>query len=149
MYYAAYGSNINLEQMAYRCPYSHVIGKGKVLNYRLVFNFHADIIPANGVDTPVLIWEIDDTDWRNLDRYEGYPKYYIKKIVEIENEKGEIEQGIVYVMADDRRGFDLPSRDYFRTIKIGYLENDMDLDELWKAVQYTYEKVQEEEYSGD
>ena len=65
MYYAAYGSNINLEQMAYRCPYSHVIGKGKVLNYRLVFNFHADIIPANGVDTPVLIWEIDDSDWRN------------------------------------------------------------------------------------
>ena len=148
MYYAAYGSNINLEQMDYRCPNSRIVGKGKVLNHRLVFNFHADIIPADGVDAPVLIWKIDDRDWLNLDRYEGFPRYYVKKVVEIENEKGEIQKGIVYVMADNMKGFDLPSLDYFRTIKIGYLENHMDLNELWKGIQYTYDKVQEEECYG-
>lgn len=146
MYYVAYGSNINLEQMAYRCPNSHVVGVGKIPNYKLVFNFHADVIPFDGGYTPVLIWEIDDSDWRNLDRYEGYPKYYIKKVVKVENEKGEMIDAIVYVMADDRKGFDLPSRDYFRTIKNGYIENGMDLDELWRGVQYTYGRVTEEEY---
>lgn len=147
MYYFAYGSNINLEQMKYRCPNSHVVGRGNILDYKLVFNFHADIIPCKNDYTPVLIWEIDKMDWLNLDRYEGYPKYYEKKIVRGETESGEIIQGIVYVMAEDRKGFDLPSRDYFRTIKIGYLENDMNLDELWRGVQYTYDRVQEEEYS--
>lgn len=146
MYYVAYGSNINLEQMAYRCPNSHVVGVGKIPNYKLVFNFHADVIPFDGDYTLVLIWEINDSDWRNLDRYEGYPKYYIKKVVKVENEKGETIDAIVYVMADDRKGFDLPSRDYFRTIKNGYIENGMDLDELWKGVQYTYDRVAEEEY---
>lgn len=146
MYYVAYGSNINLEQMAYRCPNSHVVGVGKIPNYKLVFNFHADVIPFDGDYTPVLIWEIDDSDWLHLDRYEGYPKYYIKKVVKVENEKGETIDAIVYVMADDRKGFDLPSRDYFRTIKNGYIENGMDLDELWRGVQYTYGRVTEEEY---
>ena len=145
MLYVAYGSNINLEQMDFRCPHSRIVGKGKVLNHRLVFNFHADIIPADGVDTPVLIWKIDDRDWNNLDRYEGCPRYYVKKIVDVENEKGETYRALAYVMADNMRGFDLPSLDYFRTIKIGYIENNMDLNELWKGIQYTYGKVQEEE----
>lgn len=145
MLYVAYGSNINIEQMDFRCPHSRIVGKGKVLNHRLVFNFHADIVPEDGIDTPVLIWKIDDRDWNSLDRYEGYPRYYVKKIVNIENEKGETYKALAYVMADNMRGFDLPSLDYYRTIKIGYIENGMDLNELWKGIQYTYKKVQEEE----
>ena len=33
--YIAYGSNINLEQMAYRCPNSKVIGKEMLKGYEL------------------------------------------------------------------------------------------------------------------
>ena len=81
MYYIAYGSNINLEQMKYRCPNSKVIGKGIVKYWKLYFNLHADIryTGNEGDVVPVLIWDIADEDWTALDRYEGYPKYYITK----------------------------------------------------------------------
>ena len=34
--YIAYGSNINLEQMAYRCPNSKVVGKEMLKGYELL-----------------------------------------------------------------------------------------------------------------
>ena len=36
-YYIAYGSNLNLEQMARRCPTAKVVGSTIFKNYRLVF----------------------------------------------------------------------------------------------------------------
>ena len=33
--YIAYGSNINLEQMAYRCPHSKVVGTAEIKDYEL------------------------------------------------------------------------------------------------------------------
>lgn len=41
--YAAYGSNINLEQMAYRCPHSTVAGTAMLKGYELQFRHHATI----------------------------------------------------------------------------------------------------------
>ena len=35
--YIAYGSNINLEQMAYRCPHSKVVGASEIKDYELEF----------------------------------------------------------------------------------------------------------------
>lgn len=35
--YAAYGSNMNIEQMARRCPTARVVGKGVIKGYELVF----------------------------------------------------------------------------------------------------------------
>ena len=35
--YIAYGSNLNLKQMKYRCPTAKLIGKGVVENYGLQF----------------------------------------------------------------------------------------------------------------
>ena len=66
MHYIAYGSNMNLEQMVYRCPGSTVVGVGTLHGWKLVFNVHADIIPT-GDDadmTPVVIWNIAPEDWR-------------------------------------------------------------------------------------
>ena len=35
--YIAYGSNLNLSQMAYRCPTAKVAGKGGLKGYELLF----------------------------------------------------------------------------------------------------------------
>ena len=35
--YIAYGSNLNLKQMKYRCPTAKLVGKGIVENYELQF----------------------------------------------------------------------------------------------------------------
>ena len=37
-YYFAYGSNCNLDQMAFRCPKATVVGPVTLRNYRLTFN---------------------------------------------------------------------------------------------------------------
>lgn len=52
--YAAYGSNINLEQMAYRCPHSTVAGTAMLKGYELQFRHHATIEPNEESEVPVL-----------------------------------------------------------------------------------------------
>ena len=72
--YAAYGSNLSVSQMSYRCPDSEIVGTGKIMDYKLVFRLHADIEPATtdaGSYVPVLIWRISKDDEKRLDRYEG------------------------------------------------------------------------------
>lgn len=41
--YVAYGSNINLEQMAFRCPNSEVVGTAMLQGYELQFKRVATI----------------------------------------------------------------------------------------------------------
>lgn len=74
--YIAYGSNINLEQMKYRCPHSKVVGTSEIKDYELEFRGVATIVPSKGATVPVLIWELDDMDLPTLNRYEGYPRLY-------------------------------------------------------------------------
>ena len=43
--YVAYGSNINLQQMAYRCPHSRVAGTSEIKDFELEFRGVATIVP--------------------------------------------------------------------------------------------------------
>lgn len=92
--YIAYGSNLNLAQMAARCPSARIYAKGILNNWELVYrgtktNSHATIIKKSGSIVPVLVWEIYSRDEYRLDIYEGYPHYYFKKniIVDISGTK--------------------------------------------------------------
>ena len=79
MLYVAYGSNMNLEQMEYRTPHSVRICNGIIPEWRLYFNIHANIEKGDKKDfVPVVVWDIDKRDLGSLDRYEGYPRYYIR-----------------------------------------------------------------------
>ena len=78
--YIAYGSNINLEQMAYRCPNSKIVSKEMLKGYELEFRGVATIVPNDKSEVPVLIWEIDGRDEHSLDRYEGFPNLYLLRI---------------------------------------------------------------------
>ena len=69
--YAAYGSNLSVSQMSYRCPDAKIVGTGKIMDYKLVFRLHADIEKHEGDFVPVLIWRISKADEKRLDRYEG------------------------------------------------------------------------------
>ena len=60
--YIAYGSNINLEQMAYRCPNSKIVSKEMLKGYELEFRGVATIVPNDKSEVPILIWEIDGRD---------------------------------------------------------------------------------------
>lgn len=151
MLYVAYGSNMNLKQMAYRCPHSKVVGKGKLYGWQLVFNIHLDVIETNDIndEVPVVLWDIDERDWDNLDRYEGYPHYYIRRNVLVMTEDEEIVEGIVYVMTDNRKGVALPFKSYFNTVLTGYKENGINTDVLYKALTFSaYNETAHNQYNA-
>lgn len=144
MLYVAYGSNLNLEQMKWRCPDSKVVGTGIIRDWRLVFNTHADIIPSKGSYVPVVVWDVPKADWYYLDIYEGYPKYYIKRKVTVEI-GAEKKKCVVYVMADDMKGFAPPFMSYWDTIMEGYHDNDIkETSILYSALAEAWEKYEEE-----
>ena len=65
--YLAYGSNLNLKQMAQRCPTAKVLGTSTLKDYQLMFrgafgNAHATVEPCNGSEVPVLLWGITEED---------------------------------------------------------------------------------------
>ena len=124
----AYGSNLNQEQMAYRCPTAKVYGKGMLEGYRLLFkgaseNAYLTIEPYKGGKVPVLIWELQPEDENALDFYEGYPTFYYKEDLIVTLENGEEITAMVYIMNDNiksRIHLNLPSKRYLNIVKEGY-----------------------------
>ena len=130
--YIAYGSNLNLEQMQYRCPNSKPIGTAMLQDYELEFRGVATIVPKKGVAVPVLLWQISPQDERNLDRYEGFPNLYRKETYEIELDRHKVS-GMAYVMNGGQIA--APNIHYYCTIAQGYRENHLNLEYLNAAVE--------------
>lgn len=71
-YYFAYGSNMNLDQMAYRCPAAFVVENVKLDGYRLTFcgrgkgSGVATILPEEGSRVEGVLWKLTpecEKDW--------------------------------------------------------------------------------------
>lgn len=125
--YAAYGSNMNLSQMAHRCPFAKKVGIGIIENYELVFarNGYADITPKKDSIVPVVIWELTDDCEARLDIYEGYPRFYEKKSLSVWMEGKHLSM-MVYCMTYPYNQIRCaPPRHYFETIKEGIAENSL------------------------
>lgn len=137
--YIAYGSNLNIGQMKYRCPEARPYAVGILKNWKLVFrgqktNSHATIIRRAGSVVPVLVWKITERDEFMLDRYEGYPTYYFKKNIMV-HINGRKKLAMVYIMNASRQP-GIPSLRYSNVIKQGYIDNDLDLSILNDALKY-------------
>lgn len=130
--YIAYGSNINLEQMAYRCPHSKAVGTSEIKDYELEFRGVATIVPNKGAIVPVLIWELDERDLPVLNRYEGWPRLYRQETMSFELNGREVE-GMAYLM--NYGELSPPSPQYYNTILQGYRENGLDEKYLQTALE--------------
>ena len=123
MIYIAYGSNMSREQMTYRCPDARLIGVGRIDRARLEFYLHATVersrIKAAPTRVPVAVWEISEADEQRLDRYEGYPSYYIKAERTVHMTDGSEIKGMIYLMNQKRIA--PPTRDYYDGILRAYL----------------------------
>jgi len=141
----AYGSNMDLEQMAYRCPNAEIVGKGYIEGYRLMFKgsltgSYATIEPAEGYRVPVVLWAISKRDEKYLDRYEGFPTFYYKRTlpVQLTNVLGGPPKvnGMVYIM-DERRAHGIPTGEYFNLLAHAYRRFDFDDAILSDALEYS------------
>ena len=144
--YLAYGSNLNLEQMANRCPTAKVVGNSKINGYRLLFRgAHAGAVatiePFKGESVPVLAWEITPADEAALDRYEGGPFLYRKETIKVRL-NGKTVQAMVYIM-NEGRPLGQPSCYYYSTILDGYKSAGFDVEILRKAVADSFEEDDE------
>lgn len=97
MYYFAYGSNMNQDDMAYRCPGAVKAGNGMLWDYTLVERQFADIDYKAGSWVDGVLWEISEDNLRSLDHYEGYPRFYNRHLADIGFD-GRIVGAIVYEM---------------------------------------------------
>lgn len=96
--YFAYGSNLNLGQMAVRCPQAGVVGKAVLEGYELAFRRGVlTILPKEGGRVNGLLWRINAWDELTLDRYEGYPHLYTKELLPVQTDSGP-KNAVAYVM---------------------------------------------------
>jgi len=128
-YYIAYGSNLNVPQMRWRCPDARVIGTGEIRDWQLLFKgsrtgSYLTIEEAEGMSVPVTVWEVSADDEKALDRYEGYPRFYYKTEMRIEvtgirTGKTRVRDAFVYIM-NEKSDPGIPTEGYYRTCLEGY-----------------------------
>ena len=143
-YYIAYGSNLNVRQMARRCPTAKPIGTAVIHDYELLFKgsktgAYLTIEKKKGGSVPVAVWEVTDDDEKRLDRYEGYPAFYYKTDMKLPVKflkTGETKTitAFVYIMHEDRK-ICIPSETYTGTCAIGYMNFGFDMGFLEKALK--------------
>ena len=137
-YYLAYGSNLNKKQMAVRCPDAKPVCGYVMLNYEPVFRRgFLTIESKKGAKVPCGIWEISDQDEKNLDRYEGFPRFYRKErfpvlVPDPDELTGKLVTAMAYVMND---GFPLekPTDSYFYTVLTGCRDFGLDREPIVEA----------------
>ena len=134
-YYLAYGSNLNIAQMQFRCPDAKIVGTAVIPDYELLFKgsltgAYLTIEPKQGAQVPVGVWEVSLADELRLDRYEGVPSFYYKKemrilITDIRTGKVRQRDAFVYIMHEDRK-LGVPTDMYVRTCIEGYRDFGFD-----------------------
>ena len=149
MYYLAYGSNLNVEQMAYRCPNATAEGVAMLYDYRLVYKgsktgSYLTIEPSKGDAVPLGVWHTNRIDELALDTYEGYPSFYSKRrlYINVRFFDGTTEKvpAYVYIMNDDRP-YGIPREGYIHTCLQGYRDFGFKRFYLDKALIDTYKKL--------
>ena len=143
--YIAYGSNMNLKQMAQRCPGAKYINSTVIEDRRLVFAGRsqgavATLEKAEGFEVPAFVWKITPEDEAALDRYEGCPWFYEKEEFEVWLNGGRVK-AMAYVMVPGHI-YGAPDEYYLNLIREGYDTVGFDQAVLDEAVRYSTELYQ-------
>lgn len=144
-YYIAYGSNLNKHQMGTRCPSAEAVGTAVIDGWRLLYRrSYLTIEQKTGRHVPVGIWRVDEESEKALDRYEGFPHFYIKRefLLNVKMEDGTYRKlpCFAYTM---NNGFplELPRPGYRYVVDEGYRDFGLDRAILNKAYEDTVEGI--------
>jgi gamma-glutamylcyclotransferase (GGCT)/AIG2-like uncharacterized protein YtfP len=137
--YFAYGSNMNLEQMALRCPGARMVGLVRKPGWRYLINQRGYVTALEDPDAETLgcLWELTEEHWAALDRYEGVAGGFYRRVdcevLSIDSE--EPVQSIAYRAANEIPG--TPTATYADVViagarQIGLPEDYLDFLESWR-----------------
>jgi hypothetical protein len=125
--YFAYGSNMDVNQMADRCPSAEIVGVCRLDRHRFIINRRgvATLVPDAASCVLGILWDLPPEDEQSLDEYEGVPTYYQKHLIVVETDREAI-QALIYLAADRTPGRSRP----------GYME-----EILAAARQYKFDET--------
>ena len=130
--YFAYGSNINQDQMAFRCSDASTAALAYVQNFKFIINEIgvATIIPASGSVVRGVLWQISKTDEDQLDIYEGVSSnLYTKESCNVSVGDENID-ALVYIATNSDLGS--PRKNYLETIIDGIVSFDGEKEWLYE-----------------
>ena len=108
--YFGYGANMPLDSMDARCPGAEPVSQATLEDYELVFKLFADVVTRPGYKVQGAVFALTEAHVARLDRFEGYPSLYVRRVVTVTLRGGERVQAMVYIMACGRGG--QPSAEY-------------------------------------
>lgn len=138
VYYMAYGSNLNSDNINSWCKNARIIGSSVLKGYKLSFKGSAEKYSYLTIEedeksvVPVGIYKLKNSDVRMLDKYEGYPDLYSKEYLDV-MVNGKVVKALVYVM-NKKYGYNIPSDMYYQTCVCGYEEFGFDEEFLKNAL---------------
>lgn len=140
--YAAYGSNLNIGQMAYRCPGAKLLGTAWLEDWQLLFKgsktgSYLTVEPKKGFRVPIGIWQVNEANESQLDIYEGYPTFYQKfeKPVKVCLTDGTTKRMKIFFYAMPTSAkLGMPTERYLITCCDGYEDFGFDLVYLEEAL---------------
>lgn len=143
--YFAYGSNLNLQQMQYRCPSARLLGVGFKRGYALHFRgrgpgcAYLTVTATAGAVTPVAAFAVCPSDVRALDCYEGVATghYRIEPVSVDISGYGRL-RGFWYVMNGGKKF--QPSSQYVETVAAGYQIMGFNQSALYAALNECRQK---------
>ena len=113
-------------------------------NYELQFrgSGFATVAPKKDCVVHGLLWKLTPSCEQSLDRYEGYPRHYIKEAVTVQTADGSKIPVMAYIMAEPYcRQPALPSPYYYRVIQRGFEANGLPVNSLRDAWSRTIDEV--------
>ena len=104
--YFAYGSNMNVEAMARRCPRSKALGLARLERRRLAVMREGWLTAIRDPSSAVhgVLWDLALSDVAALDRYEGVPQGLYAKLTQAVITDGAPRQAMVYFGANTGPG---------------------------------------------
>ena len=124
IYYFAYGTNLNKKNFLKKFKDARVIKKFSLNNFKVVFRTKykiPDLKRKLNSKVPGVIYKINRDIEKKLDKYEEYPKIYIKKYFKYKNNKI-----MFYFMKKKSKEVKL-SGYYFKIMMQGYQQNNFKL----------------------
>jgi hypothetical protein len=100
--YFAYGSNMDIDAMARRCPRSKALGLARLKRHRLAVMREGWLTAVRDSTSGVhgVLWDLALSDIAPLDRYEGVPQGLYAKRTQAVIAEGSPKQAIVYFGAN-------------------------------------------------
>ncbi len=130
-WYFAYGSNMSRAQMRSRAGTILSERAARLENYELVFNKKArggtataNVRPAVGKVVCGVLYQIPETAFRNLDRFESAPQHYRRIEVTVTDSAGNKYPAQVYIATKVEPGL-RPASHYLKTILEGAGEHGL------------------------